>query len=101
MQICFSPIRSDQALRLVRAGDRLTINEVAYDFSGIPDGGTLPREAVDCDWLVSDVTRMGGVLYLTLLLPHGAQAPAARLFPVPITAPDGVVALPPETGGTA
>ena len=30
------------------------------------------------EWLASDVTRTGGQIRLTLILPHGTDAPAAR-----------------------
>jgi hypothetical protein len=96
MQITLSPIRHDTALTLHRAGDVLTLNGVAYDLSGIPEGATLPRDAVACDWLASDIERIGGVLHLTLLLPHGADAPEATRFPAPLVLTgDGPVELPP------
>ena len=76
--ITLSPIRSDVPLTLIRQGDTLIINGVAYDFGPLAEGATLPREAVACDWLASDVTRIDGVIHLTLLLPHG---------PIPLNAP--------------
>lgn len=95
MHITLSPIRHDTPLTLHRAGDVLTINGIAYDLSGIPEGATLPRAAVACDWLASDIERIGGVLHLTLLLPHGAAAPEAARFPEPLTvAGDGPIPLP-------
>lgn len=98
MQIRFTPQRRDDALTLSRAGDVLTINGTAYDFTPLPEGALLPRAAVDCGWLASDVTRTGGQIRLTLILPHGADAPAARRDPAPLRlTADGPVALPPET----
>lgn len=98
MHIKLSPIRNDTALTLHRAGDVLTINGIAYDLSGIPEGATLPRAAVACDWLGSDIERIGGALHLTLLLPHGANAPEAARFPAPIINPaNGDIALPPHS----
>ena len=95
MQITLTPQRRDDTLTLVRSGDVLTINGEAFDFTAIPEGGTLPRDAVACDWLAGDVTRSGGVLHLTLVLPHGADAPQATLFPAPLTLTgDGPVVLP-------
>lgn len=95
MQIQFSPVRSDRLLTVSRAGDTLTINDEAFDFSGIPDGATLPRDAVACEWLASDVERDGGELRLTLVLPHGPAAPEATLFPMQVTlSGDGPVELP-------
>ena len=94
MNISFTPMRRDDRLDLSLAGDVLTVNGEAFDFSGLPDGATLPRAAVTCDWLASDVERIGGVIHLTLILPHGANAPAGTLFPAPITPADGPVTLP-------
>ena len=95
MQITLTPQRRDGTLTLVRSGDVLTINGEAFDFTVIPEGGTLPRDAVACDWLAGDVTRSGGVLHLTLILPHGADAPQATLFPAALTLTgDGPVTLP-------
>ena len=95
MQITLTPQRRDDTLTLTRSGDVLTINGEAFDFTAIPEGGTLPRDAVACDWLAGDVTRSGGVLHLTLVLPHGANAPQATLFPAALTLTgDGPVALP-------
>ena len=95
MQITLTPQRRDDTLTLTRSGDVLTINGEAFDFTAIPEGGTLPRDAVACDWLASDVTRTEGVLHLTLILPHGVDAPQATLFPAALTLTgDGPVALP-------
>jgi len=83
-------------LTLTQLGDTLTINGEPYDFSGIPEGATLPREAVNCPSLASDVARQNGELELTLILPHGANPPAETLFPAPvIVTQDGSVAVPP------
>jgi len=90
-----SPQRRDHRLTLARSGDQLAINGEAFDFAAIPEGGTLPRDAVACDCLAGDVTRSGGVLHLTLILPHGADAPQATLFPAALALTgDGPVALP-------
>ena len=57
MQITFSPMRADMPLVLHRAGDLLTINGDVFDFSVIPEGATLPRDAIECAYIASDVTR--------------------------------------------
>ncbi|MFN7053162.1 MAG: hypothetical protein ACK4NH_13680 [Gemmobacter sp.] len=84
MLITFSPMRRDGTLTLHRAGDVLVINGTAYDFGPLPEGAILPRDAVNCDWLASDVTRIGGALHLTLILPHG---------PIPYPAPPEAAAV--------
>jgi len=95
MQITLTPQRRDDRVTLARKGDVLILNGEAFDFTAIPEGCTLPRDAVACDWLASDITRIGGQLYLTLILPHGADAPQATLFPAALTLTgDGPVALP-------
>lgn len=85
MILTFTPMRSDADIALVRKGDSLQINGKTYDFSALPEGAVLPRDAVDCPELVSDVTRQAGVIKLTLILPHGANPPAGRTFPKPMT----------------
>lgn len=100
MKLSFTPASllpgDDRRLIPHRAGDVLTINEIAYDFSPLPEGATLPRAAVACEWLASDVERIDGALHLTLILPHGPNAPEATRFPEPVTLTgDGPVALPP------
>ena len=95
MHITLSPQRSSATLALARDGDTLTINGATFDFSDLGDGDLLPREAVDCEALASDVERVDGALRLTLRLPHGPAAPQERRFPEPIIdPPDGRIALP-------
>jgi len=95
MHITLTPMRHNTPLILERVGDTLTFNGEEFDFSPIPEGATLPRDAVECEWLASDITRMDGVLHLTLILPHGANAPEETRFPKPLVlTTDGPVELP-------
>lgn len=95
MHITFSPQRRDDTLTVTKQGDTLTINGTAYDFSVIPDGATLPKDATDCALLASDVERIDGVLHLILILPNSAAASEAARFPAPIINPaDGALELP-------
>lgn len=95
MHLTLIPQRRDETLTLSRNGDTLTINDEAFDFSDLPDGATLPRDVISSDWIAGDVSRSGGMLTVPLVLPHGASAPDATLFPVPITLTgDGPVVLP-------
>ena len=100
MRIKLTPQRNDGRLTLARKGAVLIINGEAFDFSLLPDGAVLPQDAVACDLLASDVTRVDGVLHLTLVLPHGQNAPPETLFPSPIDLfVDGEAKLPPHSKG--
>jgi hypothetical protein len=102
MQINWTPVRRDETLSIEKAGDALTINGETYDFAPLPDGATLPRAAVACDWLASDVERIGGEIHLTLVLPHGCNAPDQTRFPQPVEMiGDGPVPVPPQNASEA
>lgn len=88
MILTFSPIRMDAGLSLSRKGDCLTVNGEAFDFTALPEGATLPREAIASDWFADDVTRQDGELHLSILLPIRADAGPAARHPDPVT-PDG------------
>lgn len=96
MHLTLSPMCRPDQLTLHRVGDVLTVNGEVLDFTDLPEGATLPRAAVACDWLASDVTREGGVIRLALVLPHGSGAPHETRFPAPLVlTEDGPVNLPP------
>ena len=95
MQITISPMRLDETLTAYRAGDVLTLNGAAFDFGPLPEGATLPAEAVDSAWIVGPVSRIDGELHLTLRLPHGPSPSLAVAFPEPIhVTEDGPIPLP-------
>ncbi|MBN8241854.1 hypothetical protein JF546_02375 [Nitratireductor aquimarinus] len=95
MFISFSPQRRDDALEVVKQGDIITINGEAFDLSVVPDGATLPQEAISSDWFAGPVERIGGELHVTLLLPNGSNPSQAVAFPQPITVnEDGPIELP-------
>lgn len=95
MNITFNPARRDEQLVLSRAGDVLTVNGEAFDFSPLADGATLPAEAIASDWFSGPVERIDGVLHVVLTLPHGVNAPEETRFPAPVTlTTDGPVAVP-------
>jgi len=87
MKITLSPQRSDETLVASKLGDVLTINDVAYDFGPLLDGQTLPGAAIDCPHITGDVSREGGQLQITLLIPHGPNASESARFPAPIINP--------------
>jgi len=95
MRISLFPYLCDFTLAATRAGDVLTLNGVEYDFSPLPEGATLPAEAIDSEWIVGPVSRIDGDLHLTLRLPHGPNPSRAVAFPEPIhVTEDGPIALP-------
>lgn len=96
MQITLIPQRRATPLTLSRSGDALTFNGEVFDFAPLPEGATLPPEAIGSDWFAGPVEREGGELRLALVVPHGAEAPRETLFPAPLVLTgDGPVALPP------
>lgn len=95
MIIKLSPVRMDETLVVSRAGDVLTANGETFDFTQLPEGATLPAEAIESDWFAGPVERISGELHLTLRLPHGPNPSQEVAFPEPISVTqDGPVALP-------
>ena len=95
MKLELTPQRRDDALQVSVAGNVLTINGIELDFMQLPDGATLPREAIDSPWIAGGVQRIAGVLHIPLLMPIAADASEAACFPQPITVTqDGPVELP-------
>lgn len=95
MIITLSPQFRSDSLTVSKQGDTLTINGHDYDFSVIPDGATLPADAIGCEYIVGNVERIAGALHLTLMLPNGPDASEAARFPAPINNPaDGPLELP-------
>lgn len=81
----------DTPLALHRAGDVLIINGQALDLSVIPEGATLPATAVSCLLLVDTISRIGGVLHLTLILPHGWIPDPAPAEAMPVLSPEPIL----------
>ena len=95
MQINLKPQRRDDSLTVVKQGDVLVVNGTEFDFSAVPEGATLPADAIDSDLFSGPVERVGGELVLTLILPHGPNPSHAVAFPQPINVTaDGPVELP-------
>lgn len=95
MLIKLTPQRRDETLVVTKVGDLLSLNGVAFDFGPLPDGATLPADAINSPWIMGDVSRINGEIEITLILPHGADASEAARFPEPIQAiGDGIVELP-------
>jgi hypothetical protein len=93
-------MRHDATLELARLGDTLVVNGEVFDFAPLPEGGLLPAEAIASAWFSGPVQRLGGALHLSLVLPHGADAPDALRFPQPVLADsDGPITLPAALAG--
>ena len=96
MKIIFSPVRMDAHLALaVSGGSTLTINGEVFDFSSLQDGDRLPAEAVASELIIGDVTREAGEVAVSVILPHGPNAPEAARNPAPVVQASGPVTLPP------
>ncbi|MDJ0820330.1 MAG: hypothetical protein QNJ09_00800 [Paracoccaceae bacterium] len=96
MHITLSPTRHDHRPVFEKDGEALIIDGTRFDFSDLSDGESRAIEDMESDWFVAPATRIDGVLHLTLLLSHGADAPQETLFPEPIHASeDGPLSLPP------
>ena len=95
MKLTLSPQSRSDALEVHKAGDKITVNGEEFDFTQLPEGAFLPASAVDCEFIIGDVSRQDGELHLTLLLPISADAGHEACFPEPIVNPeDGLIKLP-------
>lgn len=82
MKITLSPVRSDCAIEMIRAGETLIIDGVRVDLSSIAKGETREGETMDSVWILGDVTRdTKGVLHLALAVPYGPDAAEAARAP--------------------
>lgn len=92
MRITFSPVRMDMALTASVMGDLLTINDEAIDLSAVTEAAPLKDHSHF--WIEGPVRRIKGDLHLTLILPHGANAPQETLFPEAVEVVEGRIPLP-------
>lgn len=97
MQIKLSPQRLDATLVASVVGDIIILNNQPFDFSQLPEGASLPTEAIDSNWFERPgvVERVNGELYVTLVLPVGPSPSQAVAFPAPIhVTEDGDIPMP-------
>ena len=95
MRIKLLPARCDDELTVFRYGDKLYLNGEEFDFTLLPDGATLPSEAINSHWIIGPVERVAGEIVLSILLPHAADASESARFPTDIlNPPAGYVSLP-------
>ena len=90
LKINLSPVRSDESQPEVSyAAPLLTVDNVDYDLSELPDGATAQHP------VLGTVERSGDDYELTLKITHGSNAPEATRFPEPLTVTvNGLVELP-------
>lgn len=95
MIIKLSPVRHDDVLTVFKNGDALIVNGELLDFTPLPEGATLPATAISNQWVSGEVTREGGELIITLILPIPQNYSQEQAFPVPLSnLRDGVVEFP-------
>lgn len=90
----FRPV-NNKALSITKQGDTLIFNGESFDFSQLVDGATLPKNAIESEWIYDNVERVGGELVVPVLLPIKRNASEAARWPEPIVVTaDGPVQLP-------
>lgn len=76
LKLKFTPQRNDEGQLIVNWNDPvLTVQEVQYDLSELPDGATAEHE------VLRQVIRNGNDYEVLLVLPHGSNASEATRFP--------------------
>ena len=95
MIITLSPKFGAEPLRLIKRNDTLNINGETFDFTTIPEGAVLPAAAINCEYIIGDITRSNGHLIICLMLPCGPDSSDAANFPEDIVNPrTGHIGLP-------
>lgn len=93
MFITLSPIRMDQTLTAARTGTGLVLNGTTVDLL------SYDSEAAPNPWIVGQPFEEAGVWQVTLILPHGGNAPEDTRHPRPVMVEsDGPILLPPYDG---
>jgi hypothetical protein len=90
LKINLSPVRSNELQpKVFYVAPVLTVDNVGYDLSELPDGATAQHP------VLGKVGRSGDDYELTLKITHGSSAPEATRFPEPLTViVNGPVELP-------
>lgn len=79
LKINWSPVRVDKEQRVVQwnAPTTLVVDGQSFDLSLMEDGDIVEHE------VLLQASRTGNDYEVTLMLPHGANAPESTRFPVP------------------
>ena len=102
MKILFTPVRTEDRLEAtVVDADNIVLNGEGFDFSPLLEGETIDASHVGSKWVAGTVKRSGGELYITLVLPHGHDAPHSTRFPSTeyLTINEGIVPVPKYENG--
>ncbi|KMN09237.1 hypothetical protein TU86_22035, partial [Pseudomonas weihenstephanensis] len=67
MIIKLSPKFGAEPLTLIKRNDTLSINGETFDFTTIPEGAVLPESAINCEYIIGDITRSNGHLIICLM----------------------------------
>lgn len=95
MKIILHPSIDMRSLSVSIQADVLILNGESFDFSALPEGGTLPAAAIDSGHFAGPVSRIEGELQICLIMPISGNASETARFPQPIhVTEDGPVALP-------
>jgi len=81
MKIKFTPSRMNYQAQGFVDGDIISINGEVLDFSALGEGDILPCEAVGNDMVASEITRINGVIHLSVISPHGVHVPHESKYP--------------------
>lgn len=93
--IDLTPQRTNTQLHANVQGDILILNHYAFDFTSLGEGETITQEQHNSRWIIGDVIRKNGDIFLTLVLPHGSNPSDNVAYPRPLRIEvDGVVELP-------
>ncbi len=94
MQIKFVPQRRDGGLAVTLLGELLILNGVSFDLSGIGEGQILPITALDSTFFSGPITRAGGVIQVSVVLPYDEESEIDPMEIVEVTATIGDVDVP-------
>ena len=82
MYIHYSPVRSDSPIESSRSGDVMTLGGMRVDLSMVTALSEVDASRYNCPWIVGKVSRSAtGELSITLVAPHGPNAPEETRFP--------------------
>ena len=84
-------------------GESIIVDYVAFDFTKVTEGATLPASAISCKRFTGSVERKDGKLHIAMFLSNPVNFSPEQAFPLPLVDPvDGQLvfpkALPNENG---